>query len=593
MGSRAIYQVHTISIETTAALVPTALGVLYCGNFILFLGTSCIEQFFDWLLLKCIRAVFYMHNLTLYGLIMLNFSHAQIHIEGVYNHGEIYQLHIKTSLSYITIKCTFKLFPLSLLQIADLLQVPAAMQYSLKRAEELRCLPHVFNNADDDFSAQTLATNCKIKATIAQALILRLDSEFKNWRDLQVLSISGLATAIYKKAYNPCKLNFILSSKHDFLIRRGFWGGRCEVFGNLEPGDFLHSFDFAGMYASVMAQKFCFGALQIIYNASSISAPGFYHVTVSSVNMYIPLLPARNETGQVYFPNGCWSATYWWEELLFFLANGGIIKKIHFQLVFEKTDYVLRDFSEHFMRLRKQDNFSNSFYKLFINSLYGRLGMYNLGESTRILLKKEISGDSIVSESSAGGSVSIAKVESLSLLSGNTASNVAVAAAIAAKARIKLNKAMLDLEQAGGRVLYTDTDSIFASFKKKNVNVSHGEVFWDAKKAFIWEDAVFATSKGYALKNANTEVIKLRGFKPNSITFTEFKELFSSGLRLKKVQSALFKKNQKMQFLTMEKTILLNLYDKRTFLEKKTRTAPRDYFSKSSVQINEDVGPNI
>jgi hypothetical protein len=95
------------------------------------------------------------------------------------------------------------------------------------------------------------------------------------------------------------------------LIRRGFWGGRCEVFGNLEPGDILHYFDFAGMYASMMRQEFCFGAMHIVNGGLAISEAGYYHVTVFSENMSIPLLPMRNSNGLVYFPNGSWSGTYW------------------------------------------------------------------------------------------------------------------------------------------------------------------------------------------------------------------------------------------------------------------------------------------
>jgi hypothetical protein len=58
------------------------------------------------------------------------------------------------------------------------------------------------------------------------------------------------------------------------------------------------------MYANIMQQSFCFGKMQIIYNPVAISEPGYYHVTVLSKNMNIPLLPMKNSNGQIYFPNG-------------------------------------------------------------------------------------------------------------------------------------------------------------------------------------------------------------------------------------------------------------------------------------------------
>lgn len=183
-----------------------------------------------------------------------------------------------------------------------------------------------------------------------------------------------------------------------------------------------------------------------------------------------------------------------------------------------------------------------------------------------------------LTEAHAFGNVFIATICSTQPATDKIASNVAVAAAIAAKARIRLHQGLLDVEQAGGRVLYTDTDSIFAAFKKKMVNVAHGEVFWDSDKAFVFDNAVFATSKGYALKTASHEVVKLRGFNSTSLTFTEFQNHFKDSLPLKCTQMQLLKKNQKIKYLEIEKRILLNLYDKRTFNKEKTHTLPRSFF---------------
>jgi hypothetical protein len=56
-------------------------------------------------------------------------------------------------------------------------------------------------------------------------------------------------------------------------------------------------------------------------------------------------------------------------------------------------------------------------------------------------------------------------------------SNVSIAAQITSKARIKLYKGFKDVIKNNGRILYTDTDSIFAGFKENVLNQQHGEVF--------------------------------------------------------------------------------------------------------------------
>jgi DNA polymerase elongation subunit (family B) len=52
--------------------------------------------------------------------------------------------------------------------------------------------------------------------------------------------------------------------------------------------------------------------------------------------------------------------------------------------------------------------------------------------------------------------------------------NVGVAAAITAKARVKLYNAQEDVINNGGRLLYSDTDSIFAAYKTNVLDEKHG-----------------------------------------------------------------------------------------------------------------------
>ena len=93
-------------------------------------------------------------------------------------------------------------------------------------------------------------------------------------------------------------------------------------------------------------------------------------------------------------------------------------------------------------------------------------------------------------------------------------SNVAIASAITSKARIKLHKAQNDVIKNKGRLLYSDTDSIFAAYKTNVDNQIHGSIFWDCSKNDTKiKKAFFANPKTYGLiYHDNREIVKMKGY---------------------------------------------------------------------------------
>jgi len=75
-----------------------------------------------------------------------------------------------------------------------------------------------------------------------------------------------------------------LKPRHDEFFRQGYFGGRCEVFGNAKKDELVHHFDFSGMYSEVMKQNFCFGNFKkkTEFSSTKIAEPGFYLVEVKS-----------------------------------------------------------------------------------------------------------------------------------------------------------------------------------------------------------------------------------------------------------------------------------------------------------------------
>jgi hypothetical protein len=124
--------------------------------------------------------------------------------------------------------------------------------------------------------------------------------------DMKARSISGLSLEVFKESFNRLQLETKLDKKYDKIIREAYFGGRCEIFGNVKEGEKIFHFDFTGMYSEIMKEDFCFGKIKImkeIKNKLEIEK-GFYDVDVISKDMDIPVLPFRNEEGKLLFPNG-------------------------------------------------------------------------------------------------------------------------------------------------------------------------------------------------------------------------------------------------------------------------------------------------
>jgi DNA polymerase elongation subunit (family B) len=148
---------------------------------------------------------------------------------------------------------------------------------------------------------------------------------------------------------------------------------------------------------------------------------------------------------------------------------------VHYGTQFSNFDYIFTEFIDHFEFIKKQGNIEKIFAKLMINSLYGRLGMSDIEEHTFFLRKKDISkiaNLNIISLKEVNDFFLIcAEIDEnlkkkFTIKNTKVHSNILLAAAITSKARIKLYTAQQSVIQNGGRLLYSDTDSIFAAFTK-------------------------------------------------------------------------------------------------------------------------------
>jgi DNA polymerase elongation subunit (family B) len=163
---------------------------------------------------------------------------------------------------------------------------------------------------------------------------------------------------------------------------------------------------------------------------------------------------------------------------------GGEILEIKNAFVYENIAPVFDDFIENFKKIREKGGYFNVIGKLIINSLYGSFGLRN--EDSKMIVTfsdKEfnfiLKNLDVINHFKINdvGILNIAvnhkfklNYNKLSFLENGEFSkrNVSYASSISSKARVKLYRAIQECLNDGGRLLYTDTDSIFAAYNLNN-----------------------------------------------------------------------------------------------------------------------------
>lgn len=569
---------------------------------------SSIESIFTEKL--CNNTLIYIHNLDFDGLLILSAlsKNNKYKFKAFIKDLKIYDITIFFFNKKIHFRCSYKILPTSLKNISESFNLPSKMPFPYKFAsnQNLNYIGKVplinFFNCNNDFkkmqniiifnfkeySIEYCYRDVEITSkfmTIIKLLLIKLKISL-----LSIFSGPSLALKIFSNSFNK----FNISLRHNYLldkfVRNAYYGGRCEIYGNPKPSNFIFHFDFSGMYAQCMKEKFVFGKYSITTNNISLDEPGFYWIDFKS-NIDIPVLPHhRLNDKKLFFTNGMQSGCYWFEEIKLFLENGGIIDKIWYGVKYENYDNIFLQYIEYFDEIKKLGNSYKLFAKFNVNTLYGRLGMGPINEYSFFIKKNDLSfyeKHLTINSHIILNDIILLKVEINNKLSKllkiapiKIKNNISIAAAITAKARIKLFKAQQSVIAHGGKLLYSDTDSIFAEYPTNVIGEQHGEVFWDpSKNETIIKDAVFVNPKTYGiLYPDNTQNVKMKGLNDNAITFLELKEKFYLNGNFETHNFLyLSKKELLLKNTIIKKKFDLQNYDKRKFIHHKTDTIPYTY----------------
>lgn len=540
----------------------------------------------DFLLEKCSsKKIYYVHNLTFEIFVFLkDLIKKKIKFKILSSNNSVYSAEIWYKKKKITFRCSYKLTMLSLKKLAELANVEEKGIFPYKILnknvkEHMLVTKDLFKNEEEyhNFLKENseyinvyalLEKYCKNDVLITKKSIKaywKIISENGLTTNNRILTAAKLSIENYFKDNHMIKKKIKL--KYDRLIRQGYFGGRTEVFGNPYSDEIILHYDWSGMYAQCMSEKVLGGEIYESSLIKDVNTPGFYWIKFEQ-NLEYPILPIKRH--KLLFANGIFEGWYWFEEIILAIECGVKIISIAKTISAQFYDYFIKDFIDINNKIRALGPLHKQIGKTNNNTFYGRLGMNPEREEEEITNIIDKKYDKIIEKN--GIYVGYTKTE-------KSISNVIISAAITSKARIKLYRGMQEIIKNNGRLLYTDTDSIIASFKKqeyeKILDKQMGEVIFDSKKEdTIIIDGVFATPKTYALKYVNgKEVVKIKGF--NTLPdFNEFKEKFYTKKKIITENVEWNKKNFSIKYIKRKKETNLNNLDKRIWSENMKETKP-------------------
>lgn len=591
--SHYIIKYEALDIETiwdNDVAKPFSVGISNNNN-ILYFQTS-IERIDSFDLLEFIlntcknNKVYYVHNLTFEMYCFLPYLQKfNIDYKLISADKNIYSGTIWYKNKIINFRCSYRLTLLSLKDLAILAKVENKHIFpykilNMKIKEIIKVKEDDFNTAEEYKNFIELHGTCVniykiLKDYCKNDVYITKISINKFWK---IITDSGLT--INTKILTAAKLSILnyfknnkyikkkINIKFDRVLRPYYFGGRTEVFGNpkLDNNLILH-YDWSGMYAQCMCEKVLGGEIYTSEIVYEIKQPGFYYIEFVQ-NLEYPILPIKYNN-KLMFMNGTFSGWYWFEEIILAMENGVIINKIEKMLTAQYYDNFIEDYIKINNNIRKKGGLYKQIGKNNNNTFYGRLGMGPERLSEEILNKIDNPNKYIKVVIINGIYIVYTKKE-------KSISNLTVSASITSKARIKLYKGFQEIIKTGGRLLYSDTDSIICEYHKDSniLDKKLGEVYFDSKNNdTIIEDAVFAAPKTYALKYKDHEVVKIKGFNSNP-SFDIFKKTFYEKGFISTINKEWNKKDMVLKLKNSVKKTSLDNLDKRTWCDNRKDTLP-------------------
>ena len=417
--------------------------------------------------------------------------------------SRIIAIRVKTSRCSYTICDSYALLPDSLKRLSTAFQVE-------HQKKEHDVSGH--NSKHDKRLLQYLENDCLCLYEVLQKFF---QSDFVAQPQL---TIASQALNTFRNFFVPHSLYRINLADEDIFRSDFYSGGRVEVY---KGAGTVNTYDVNSLYPFVMLQEMPTGHMKHTsrFERGKI---GFYKVEIlSTPDWYIsPLLIKRKKN---YFVNGRGEYFLSSATLEYLKKEFGIRFKVLQGYVFPSREDLFTEYVQTFYQM-KRENKGNAKYiiaKLFLNSLYGKMGQMRWHE-TIVPIKEAMKrsrkhpGDDRFAFTSVDGLEDYGLV----MVKEETRSKFIcpyIAAYITELARLHHFKLMMEHP---GSMYYCDTDSLFTTARYKT-GTGLGELSFEGRFEYIG-----LSPKNYALKNVEdgSEEIAFKGFSADEFSFSDFRK---------------------------------------------------------------------
>jgi len=347
---------------------------------------------------------------------------------------------------------------------------------------------------------QNEITYCKRDAKIAGIAGQYIVDKFKDFNIRQSATTPSCALKIFNKHYSPIDLfhynqnNYILKKSDLEVLKNSYYGGRVEAFyiGYYQSKNIKY-YDVNSLYPYVMKNyTYPNPFSRVIVGKNENINNGIIDCLVDiPVDNYVGLLPVRDK--KLLFPvgsiRGCWAMP----ELINAVNNGCKILKIYKSIEYETVIDLFSGYINDMYKKRLQAKIpsDNYFYKILMNSLYGKFAQRDI--YTRYVHVsenkepfKKILYDYAVLEDSIPA----------------FHNNVVVASYVTSYARYELYNYMKQIIDKGGKLLYCDTDSIIYD---GNFDLLTSKNLGDMKLEYKIDNITILGNKMYCFQDKNKD----------------------------------------------------------------------------------------
>nr|QWO71369.1 DNA polymerase [Termitomyces sp. T123] len=417
------------------------------------------------------------------------------------------------------------------------------------------------------------------------------------------LTIASLAKTKFMRYYlKDSKIPLINSNNLFQFIYGSYYGGITEVYRphgkNLTYTDINSLYPFAAL--NPMPGLNCKWLES--YNSEGLELSnlfGVFYAKVVTNDQYLGLLPVRTKSGLI-FPQGKFDGIWTTVELEMAKAHGyqiTVIKGLHFN----KVDSPFKEYVEELST--QKDILQGSprqIVKSLLNNLIGRFALNFVKPITKTVTKteldyllatKEIKTFKEINENNylityipivnkeicESHNLDYHKVilnEKNSRATSNLAAfldvSIVVASFVTAYARIYMHNIKLAILKVGGKIYYSDTDSIVTDLTLERLNEELpdkiGNKLGQLKLEYLVEEAYFISNKTYFLFTYDgQEIKKAKGISPESLSKSDFEAMYlkSQSVQGKKTSSNISYNKGSVLLQTKEITIDWNSFKKR------------------------------